>query len=31
MEATIRYFGETPDGMLRFPVAIDFHQNARAD
>jgi ATP-dependent DNA ligase len=22
--ATIRYFGETPDGMLRFPVAIDF-------
>ncbi len=22
--ATIRYFGETPDGMLRFPVATDF-------
>lgn len=23
-QATIRYFGETPDGSLRFPVAVDF-------
>jgi DNA ligase-1 len=23
--ATIRHFGRTPDGSLRFPVAIDFH------
>lgn len=30
-QATIRYFGETPDGMLRFPVAIDFHQESRVD
>lgn len=30
-EATIRYFGTTPDGALRFPVAIDFHQDGRTD
>ena len=30
-QATIRYFGETEDGMLRFPVAIDFHQESRID
>jgi DNA ligase-1 len=24
-QATIRHFGRTPDGSLRFPVAIDFH------
>jgi len=30
-EATVRYFGETPDGLLRFPVAIDFHWEGRAD
>jgi len=30
-EATIRYFGETPDGLLRFPVAVDFHAEGRID
>ncbi len=30
-QATVRFFGRTPDGMLRFPVAIDFHQNGRVD
>jgi DNA ligase-1 len=30
-QATIRYFGYTPDGKLRFPVAIDFHENGRVD
>ena len=25
-DVTIRYFGLTPDGVPRFPVAIDFHQ-----
>jgi DNA ligase 1 len=30
-QATIRYFGETPDGMLRFPVAVDFHAEGRID
>jgi hypothetical protein len=26
---TTRHFGFTPDGMLRFPVFTDFHQNGR--
>ncbi len=30
-EATVRYFGRTPDGSLRFPVVTDFHQNGRVD
>jgi ATP-dependent DNA ligase len=30
-QATIRHFGRTPDGSLRFPVAIDFHENGRID
>ncbi len=30
-EATVRFFGQTPDGMLRFPVAIDFHDKGRVD
>jgi DNA ligase-1 len=30
-QATVRYFGYTPDGKLRFPVAIDFHQESRVD
>jgi ATP-dependent DNA ligase len=29
--ATVRYFGKTPDGMLRFPVVTDFHQEGRVD
>jgi len=28
---TIRYFTPTPDGMPRFPVAIDFHFDGRKD
>jgi DNA ligase-1 len=28
---TIRFFGYTPDGMLRFPVAIDWHYGSRRD
>lgn len=28
---TLRFFGETPDGLLRFPVAIDFHEEGRID
>jgi DNA ligase-1 len=31
MEGTTRHFGFTPDGMLRFPVVTDFHQNGRVD
>lgn len=30
-QATVRYFGVTPDGSLRFPVAIDFHDKERVD
>lgn len=30
-EATIRYFTPTPDGMPRFPVAIDIHPDGRKD
>jgi DNA ligase-1 len=30
-EATVRFFGKTPDGMLRFPVVTDFHQEGRVD
>lgn len=30
-DVTIRYFGLTPDGIPRFPVAIDFHQRGRVD
>lgn len=30
-ETTLRFFGETPDGMLRFPVATDFHWEGRVD
>lgn len=30
-QATIRYFGITPDGELRFPVAVDFQKGARVD
>ena len=30
-EVTIRYFGVTPDGKLRMPVAIDFHPEGRKD
>lgn len=30
-QVTIRSFKATPDGMPRFPVAIDFHPNGRAD
>jgi DNA ligase-1 len=30
-QATIRHFGYTADGKLRFPVAIDFHEGARVD
>lgn len=29
--ATTRHFGRTPDGSLRFPVAIDFHLEGRVD
>jgi hypothetical protein len=29
-QVTVRYFKRTPDGMPRFPVAIDFH-NGRVD
>lgn len=28
---TVRYFGYTPDGKLRFPVIIDFQPNGRVD
>ncbi|WLB04152.1 ATP-dependent DNA ligase [Bradyrhizobium elkanii] len=28
---TVRHFGFTPDGMLRFPVVTDFHQDGRVD
>lgn len=28
--ATVRYFGWTPDGSLRFPVAVDWHEGARS-
>lgn len=28
---TVRYFGYTPDGKLRFPVIIDWHPNGRVD
>lgn len=28
---TIRYFGFTPDGKARFPVAVDFHPGGRRD
>lgn len=27
--ATIRYFEKTPDGSLRFPIAVDFFENKR--
>jgi DNA ligase-1 len=30
-QATVRYFGYTPAGKLRFPVAIDFHHEKRVD
>lgn len=30
-EVTIRHFAPTPDGIPRFPVAIDFHPTGRAD
>jgi hypothetical protein len=30
-QATVRFFEYTPDGVPRFPVVIDFHQNERAD
>jgi DNA ligase-1 len=30
-EATIRFFAYTPDGIPRFPVAVDFHPEGRAD
>lgn len=30
-QVTVRYFTPTPDGMPRFPVAIDFHLNGRKD
>ena len=29
--ATVRYFGYTPDGKLRFPIATDYGYGARAD
>lgn len=29
--ATVRYFGKTPDGALRFPVAVDYGYEARVD
>lgn len=30
-QVTIRYFSITPDGVPRFPVAVDFHPGGRAD
>lgn len=30
-QITVRHFGYTPDGSLRFPVVIDFHPNGRED
>lgn len=30
-QVTIRSFKATPDGMPRFPIAVDFHPNGRAD
>ena len=30
-QVTVRYFTPTPDGIPRFPVAVDFHPNGRAD
>ena len=29
--ATVRFFGYTPDGMLRFPIAIDYGYGKRTD
>lgn len=29
--ATVRFFGRTPDGKLRFPVAVDYGYGARVD
>lgn len=29
--ATVRFFGHTPDGMLRFPIAVDYGHGARVD
>ena len=30
-EVTVRFFGYTPDGKPRFPVAVDWHYGARRD
>lgn len=30
-QITVRFFGYTPDGSLRFPVVTDFHPNGRKD
>lgn len=30
-EVSVRYFALTPDGVPRFPVAVDFHPNGRQD
>jgi len=30
-QVTVRYFTPTPDGIPRFPVAVDFHPNGRTD
>ncbi len=30
-EVTVRYFGRTPDGVLKMPVVIDFHEKKRSD
>lgn len=30
-EATVRFFGRSPDGVPRFPVVVDLHLNGRVD